>query len=104
MKDVYSEPDFGSIIVNGTDGSGDLVEVKESYYSGKLRNLQITKTQGMNATGFLDAAEKALREIHRLMVNKICHDSITVKFDIDRDTMDINRIHITHIPNKEKLN
>ena len=103
MKDIYDKPDFGNIVANGIDEDGSLVEVRESYYAGKLKGIQINKTRVINADGFLDAAEKALREIHRLMQNKVCHDSLVVRFDIDKDTMDINRLHITHTPNKEHL-
>lgn len=102
-KDVYQTPDFGSIVTRGLDDDGDLVEVKESYYGNKLHSMQVTKTRSIDASGFLDAAEKALRETHRLMSNKICHDSITVKFDINPKTMDISRLHISHVPNKEHL-
>lgn len=102
-KDIYQTPDFGSIVTKGVDDDGDLVEVKESYYNDQLHSMQVTKTRSFNADGFLDAAEKALRETHRLMSNKICHDSITVKFDISPKTMDVNRLHVTHVPNKEHL-
>lgn len=102
-RDIYQTPDFGNIVTSGIDEDGDLVEVKESYYGDKLHSMQVTKTRVIKADGFLDAAEKALRETHRLMSNKICHDSITIKLDIDPKTMDISRLHVTHVPNKEHL-
>lgn len=103
MKDIYNQPDFGRIVTQGLDNEGDLVEVSESYFDNELHSIQVSKTRAINTTGYLDAAEKALREIHRLMQGKICHDSFTVKFDIDPRTCDINRLHVTHIPRKDKL-
>ena len=103
MKDIYSQPDFGRIVTKGTDEDGDLVEVVESYYNDNLHSIQVAKTRTMAAEGYLDAAEKALREIHRLMKGKICHDSFTVKFDLDPRSYDVKRIHVTHVPRKDQV-
>lgn len=103
MKDIYDRPDFGKIITNGLDDEGDLVEISESYYGNRLHNLQLTKTRVLEADGFLDAAEKSLKEVHRLMSSKICHDSIVVRFEMNPKTMDIRKVHITHTPHKGQL-
>ena len=104
MKDVYDRPDFGKIVTSGIDDEGDLVEVTESYYGDRLHNLQISKTRVIEANGFLDAADKSLKEVHRLMKSKISHDSIILRFEIHPKTRDIRKVHITHSPHKGQLN
>ena len=103
MKDIYDRPDFGRIVTQGFDDEGDLVEVTESYYGDKLHNLQVAKTRVIETDGFLDAAEKSLKEVHRLMRNKICHDAIVLRFEMSPKTMDVRKVHVTHTPHKGQL-
>lgn len=103
MKDIYDHPDFGKIVTQGMDDEGDLVEISESYYGDRLHNLQLSKTRVIEADGFLDAAEKSLREIHRLMTSKICHDSIVVRYELNPKTLDVRKFSITHTPHKGQI-
>ena len=103
MKDVYNHPDFGSIVAKGIDDEGDLVEVSESYFGDKLRTIHVAKTRVIKTEGFLDAAEKSLQELHRLLRSNICHDSVTVRYEINPKDFDIRKVHVTHIPRREQV-
>lgn len=78
----------------------------ETYFDGKMRSIEITSTEAVNATNTQDAMELSTKKVLDCIFNGEARKSIIVQFDLDdraRSENKIKRIHVTHTTTKQHI-